>query len=124
MVDDRKEFVEWITNRNDPDYEYNRLKRIVDSDTRVNKTIYSDIKASAKDVIKFQKSETYRNVGLAKELIPNFEIEESALRSAMTSTYKLSNSEYQECLRQLANDKEINIRRSTFQPNNIKISKR
>lgn len=124
MIDERKEIIEWIVNRNDPDYEYNRLKRIVDSDTRVNKTKYSDIKAEAKDVIQFQKSETYKNVGLAKDLIPNFEIEESALKSAMTKQYQLSNLEYQECLRQLANDREINMRRSTFEPSNIKISKR
>lgn len=118
-------FASFICNRFDPEYEYKSKTKALSRDTRINPSVrFNNYQKQYKELQEYEHSSTYRNVVRAKALIPDFEIEESALRSAMTKQYQLSNNEYLECLRQLANDREINVRRSTFEPSNIKISKR
>lgn len=122
-MDERQEFVEWITGRNDPDYEYHRLKRIVDSDTRLNKTKYSDIKAEAEDVIKFQKSQVFKQTEKAKNLLPsNTEVNSEDLKQSMQQYYAVSDQDYDNILSNLANSKDINVHVGPFD-RKVKISK-
>src|SRR6266545_2974691 len=123
MVDETEEFVEWLTDRTNPEYEYNRNKRIVESDLRLNRTRYSDIEAEAKDVLAYQQSDLYKNTERARYLINDLpgEINSEDLKNTMKHYYNISDKEYDGVLHELSNRSDTEVRRGVFD-RKVKIS--
>lgn len=122
MVDE--EFVNWLVHGIEESYSYDMKKRSLEADTRINKTKFSDVNAAYKEFLQYRQSDTYRNIERAKNLLSKqYEITEDNLRSAMQQNYDLNDAEYSECLGELANSKDVDVRVSLFD-HKIKIKRK
>ena len=82
---DKESFAEFITNRLDPDYEYNSKQKEIESrDFRVEKPKTVDINTRYKEFKDFEKSDSYRNTQIATDLLsPSFGISASDLTGTL-----------------------------------------
>jgi hypothetical protein len=114
MVDEG--FVDWICNRNEEDYEYNMKRKEIDNkDFRIDKVKTLDINSEYDEFKKFEKSDSYKNVIRATNLLSDKgSVTNEQLKSAMQRNYDLSALEYGKVLEQLANSKNVGVRMGTF----------
>jgi Tfp pilus assembly PilM family ATPase len=111
-VEDVEEFCGWASGGNmAEDFSYRSKQRALDKDERINKQKKLDVNSQYAELQHYQTSDTYRNVIRAKNLLSkDFDISEDNLRATMQRNYNLNPVEYQECLEQLANSKDVDVR--------------
>ncbi len=116
-MNDTSDFVDWLVDGQfDPEYEYKSKRRELDKlDHRVNKVKSVDVNAEYKEFKQYEKSDVYRNVQRATQLLSkDFDITSSHLKSTLQRNYGLSDSEYNNMLEHLANSKDVDVRIGTF----------
>ncbi len=113
---DKEQFVDFITNRFDPEYEYNSKQKEIDTrDFRVEKPKTVDINTRYNEFKGFEKSSSYRDTQIATDLLSsNFEISASDLTDTLKQKYGLSNSDCNEVLKNMSNSKDVHMRVGTF----------
>lgn len=116
-MNDSSDFADWLAGGQfDPEYEYNSKCRELDKlDYRVNKVKTVDVNAEYKEFKEYEKSDVYRNVQRATQLLSkDFDITSDHLKSTMRRNFGLSDSEYNNTLEHLANSKDVDVRAGTF----------
>lgn len=116
-MNDISEFADWIAGGQfDPEYEYNSKRRELDKlGHRVNKVKTVDVNAEYKVFKEYEKSDVYRNVQRATQLLSReFDITNDQLKSVMKRNYSLRDGEYHSLLEHLSNSKDVNVRIGTF----------
>ena len=74
-----------------------------------------DVNAEYKEFKQYEKSDVYRNVQRATQLLSkDFDITSSHLKSTLQRNYGLSDSEYNNMLEHLANSKDVDVRIGTL----------
>lgn len=82
---------------------------------RISKNKFIDVNAAYKDLKSWQHSENYRNVNIAKNLLNNaFDVTESQLSTTLKNNHNLTNDQCQLVSKNLGNERDVEIRRGTF----------
>ena len=80
-----------------------------------SKPMYSDINNQFKEFSQFQNSQEYQNVVRARDLLSDsWDTNTDSLRETLMSTYKMSNQDVDQVMRNLGNSKDIECHRNSF----------
>ncbi len=114
--DDKESFADFLVNRFDPEYEYTSKQKEMDTrDFRVEKPKRVDIISRYDEFKNFEQSDSYRHTQIATDLLSqNFDVTEDQLCNTLQTQYHLSKNESNEVLRNLANSRDVEVRRGTF----------
>jgi hypothetical protein len=112
---DKEQFADFITQRFDPQYEYNSKQKELDKDWRKEKPHMSDVLTRYSEFKDFQNSSEYENTNKATNLLSNkFDISAGELSSVLKSKYGMSDGECNQVLRNMANHRDVDMRRNLF----------
>lgn len=107
----------------DPDYQYRSMKRTLQSDWRREKPKMQDINYQAKEYREFTKTDSYRLTNIARNLISDkYETSSDHLTDVLKNQYNFTTNEVNETLKNLANCKDVNMRKELFK-DSVKIVK-
>ena len=100
----------------DPNFEFKmKKKEIENNDFRIRKDSFSDINGAYRDFAKFRQTPQYSNAMKAKSLLSeNWDTDSDALRDTLMSTYKMSVEDCNDCFRNLANSKDVDVHENVF----------
>ncbi len=125
MTDIDDSLIEWLTGGSvSEDFEYNMKRRELAKDPRINKDRFTDINSQYKDFAVYQQTDEYVNTMKAHALLSDqCDTNSESLRETLMSTYKMSIEDVNQCFRNLANSKDVDVHENTFN-HTIKFRKR
>ena len=100
----------------DPEFEFKmKKKEIEEKDFRVRKDSFQDINSEFRNFSQFQNTQEYQNAIRAKALLSDqWGTNSEALRETLMSTYKMSTEDVNQCFRNLANSKDVDVHENAF----------
>ena len=109
----------------DPEFETRmKKKEIQEKDFRVHKNSFVDINSPFRHFAKFQQTDQYSNTMKAKALLSDqWETNSDSLRETLMSTYKMSTEDVNQCFRNLANSKDVDVHENVYN-HTVKFRKR
>jgi hypothetical protein len=115
-TNDKEELASWLSGGwSNPDWEFEMKKRAISKDTRVRKEHnYSNIDSEYKKLCAWKRSSECAYTNAAKNLLSSFPVDSNDLKATMVHNYSMSDQEYDNVLRHLANDKNVEVSKNKF----------
>jgi len=116
MTDVDDSLIEWLTGGAlSEDFQYNIKEKELKKDFRFNKDKFSDINSQYRDFAQFQQTDEYVNTMKARELLSDqWDTNSDSLRETLMTTYKMSNYDCDQVMRNLGNSRDVECHKNNF----------